>query len=347
MRCIQLAKNGLGSTYPNPMVGCVIVHSGRIIGEGWHMKAGTAHAEVIAIESVADTSLLQAATLYVSLEPCSHFGKTPPCADLIVSSGIKKVVIGGIDPNPKVAGRGIQKLMEAGCDVTVGVLNDACEALNKRFFTFHQRKRPFIVLKWAQTQDGFMAPENELRSAEKKPFWITNAYSRQFAHKMRSEEQALLVGTQTVLADNPNLTTRDWQGNSPVRVVLDRNLKIPKGASVFDGTVKTIVITEVETISTEMLHYETIDFSEDLPKQLCAILYQHKLQSVIIEGGARTLQSFIDVQLWDEAVVFTGAVIFQNGLKAPTFSGKLISEITLKEDIMHRYKTQRIDLFST
>ena len=338
MRCIQLAKNGLGTTYPNPMVGCVIVHSGRIIGEGWHMKAGTAHAEVIAIESVADTSLLQAATLYVSLEPCSHFGKTPPCANLIVSSGIKKVVIGGIDPNPKVAGRGIQKLMEAGCDVTVGVLNDACEALNKRFFTFHQKIRPFIVLKWAQTQDGFMAPENELRSAEKKPFWITNAYSRQFTHKMRSEEQALLVGTHTVLADNPNLTTRDWQGNSPVRVVLDRNLKIPKGASVFDGTVKTIVITEVETNSTEMLHYETATFSEDLPKQLCAILYQHNLQSVIIEGGARTLQSFIDAQLWDEAVVFTGAVIFQNGLKAPTFSGKLISEITLKEDIMHRYK---------
>ena len=342
MRCIQLAKNGLGTTYPNPMVGSVLVYNDKVIGEGWHATAGAAHAEVLAIESVAPKDLLNDATLYVSLEPCSHFGKTPPCADLIISSGIKQVVIGSTDPNPKVAGKGIQKLIEAGCDVTVGVQREACEVLNKRFFTFHHKKRPYIILKWAQTTDVFIAPEEVKRSVTKKPFWITNAFARQLVHKFRTEEQAILVGTNTVLADNPSLTARDWKGTSPIRVVLDRDLKIPKHASVFDVTSKTIVITQKEAISNENLHFETVDFSENLPNQICTVLYNHNIQSVLVEGGAKTLQLFIDGNLWDEAFVFTGASAFKSGLQAPEFSGKLISEIPLKEDILRHFKNPSV-----
>ena len=338
MRCIQLAKIGLGTTYPNPMVGSVLVHDHKVIGEGWHAIAGAAHAEVLAIESVARKDLLKEATLYVSLEPCSHFGKTPPCADLIISSGIKQVVIGTTDPNPKVAGKGIQKLIEAGCDVTVGVQNVACEVLNKRFFTYHNKKRPYIILKWAQTADGFIAPEEIKRSAIKKPFWITNAYARQVVHKFRAEEQAILVGTNTVLVDNPSLTVRDWKGTSPIRVVLDRDLKIPKNASVFDGASKTIVITEKVANSNEHPQFETVDFSENLPNQICTILFKHNIQSVLVEGGAKTLQLFIEAGLWDEAYVFIGATEFKTGLKAPEFSGKLISEVPLKEDILRHFK---------
>jgi diaminohydroxyphosphoribosylaminopyrimidine deaminase/5-amino-6-(5-phosphoribosylamino)uracil reductase len=340
MRCIQLAKNGLGSTYPNPMVGCVIVHNKKIIAEGWHVKAGTAHAEVVAIEKVSHRDHLNKAILYVSLEPCSHFGKTPPCADLIISSGIKKVVIGSTDPNPKVAGRGIQKLIEAGCDVTVGVLNEACEGLNKRFFTYHQMKRPFILLKWAQTNDGFIAPDEVVRINKKEPVWITNEYSRQWVHKLRAEEQAILVGTNTVVTDNPSLTVRDWKGSSPIRFVIDRVLKIARTASVFDGTVETVVITEKEVPLDELANYETVDFSENLPIQICDVLYKRSIQSVIIEGGAKTLQQFIDAGLWDEAYVFTGNSEFKTGVEAPKFSGNLISEVSLKEDILRHFKNQ-------
>lgn len=339
LRCIQLAKNGLGTTYPNPLVGSVIVHNNKIIGEGWHYKAGQPHAEVNAIASVNETDLLKDATIYVSLEPCSHFGKTPPCADLIIEKGIKKVVIGSTDPNPKVAGHGIKKLMEAGCEVIVGVLENECNELNKRFFTFHSKKRPYIFLKWAVTADGFIAPKNETRE-EKKPVWITNEFSRQLAHKMRAEEQSILVGTNTVLQDNPSLTVRDWSGENPMRIVIDRNLKIPEDFSVLNGQVKTIVFTEKNMSEKENLEFFKIDFSEEISAQICETLFHRNIQSVIIEGGAKTLQTFIDTNLWDEALVFKNTISFVDGISAPNFKGKLISQKIIKNDLLQIYKNE-------
>ena len=335
-RCIKLAKNGLGATYPNPLVGSVIVHRDSIIGEGWHQKAGGPHAEVNAVNSVKDKSLLKKSTIYVSLEPCSHYGKTPPCSDLIIAKGIKKVVIGTVDPFAEVAGRGIKKLMEAGCEVQVGVLEKECQDLNKRFFTFHQKKRPYIILKWAQTADGFIAPKIQQK---REPVWITNQYSKQLVHKWRSEEQAILVGTKTAIADNPKLNTRLWKGENPVRVVIDKDLKIPQESALFDGTIKTIVLTENEKKSdNNNLAFEKLDFQQDLPNQICEVLYRHNLQSVIIEGGAKTLQTFIDNNLWDEARVFTGISEFHKGVKAPEFSGKMFSKTTLERDTLKFYK---------
>jgi len=335
-RCIKLAKNGLGATYPNPLVGSVIVHRDSIIGEGWHQKAGAPHAEVNAVNSVKDKSLLKKSTIYVSLEPCSHYGKTPPCSDLIIAKGIKKVVIGTVDPFAEVAGRGIKKLMEAGCEVQVGVLEKECQDLNKRFFTFHQKKRPYIILKWAQTADGFIAPKIQQK---REPVWITNQYSKQLVHKWRSEEQAILVGTNTAIADNPKLNTRLWKGENPVRVVIDKDLKIPQESALFDGTIKTIVLTENEKKSdNNNLAFEKLDFQQDLPNQICEVLYRHNLQSVIIEGGAKTLQTFIDNNLWDEARVFTGISEFHKGVKAPEFSGKMFSKTTLERDTLKFYK---------
>lgn len=317
-RCIQLAKNGLGTTYPNPMVGSVIVYDGQIIGEGWHKKAGEPHAEVNAVRSVKDKSLLTKATIYVSLEPCSHFGKTPPCCDLIISNGIPNVVIGTVDPNIQVAGKGIKKLMEAGVNVTVGVLEEECYQLNKRFFTFHNKKRPYIILKWAESQDGFIAP---IQKKENKPVWITNQYSRQLVHKWRSEEQAILVGTQTAIDDNPKLDVRDWTGNNPIRIVLDASRRIPENNQLFDNQIKTIIISKTATeISTENCIFENINFDSDIAIQIANILFQHQIQSVIIEGGAKTLQTFIDANLWDEARLFKGSTLIQNGKKAPNFS---------------------------
>ncbi len=339
LRCIELAKNGLGTTYPNPLVGSVIVHNDRIIGEGFHFKAGHPHAEVNAIMSVSETDLLKKATIYVSLEPCSHFGKTPPCADLIIEKGIKKVVIGSTDPNPKVAGRGIKKLMEAGCDVILGVSEIECTELNKRFFTFHRKKRPYIFLKWAETADGFIAPKNETRK-ETKPVWITNEFSRQLAHKIRSEEMAILVGTNTVLQDNPSLTVRDWSGENPVRVVIDRNLKITKDFSVLDGKVKTIVFNEKNASEKESLEFIKIDFSENLPKQICNVLFEKDIQSLIIEGGAKTLQTFINLNLWDEALVFKSNISFGKGISVSIFKGKFMSETKIKNDTFRTFKNE-------
>ena len=245
------------------MVGSVIVYNDKIIGEGWHKKAGEPHAEVNAVRSVKDKSLLKKATIYVSLEPCSHFGKTPPCCDLIIENKIPNVVVGTVDPNEKVAGNGIRKLLEAGANVTVGVLEDECNELNKRFFTFHQKKRPYIILKWAESLDGYLAPEKEINQ-ERKPVWITNIYSRQLVHKWRSEEQAILVGTQTVIDDNPKLNVRDWSGNNPVRVILDQNNRISKDSFIFDDSVKTIVLTKSENnISTENTLFEKIEFDNN------------------------------------------------------------------------------------
>lgn len=340
-RCIQLAKNGLGTTYPNPLVGSVLVHEDTIIGEGWHYQAGQPHAEVNAIASASGAISLKEATIYVSLEPCSHFGKTPPCANLIIESGIKKVVVGSLDPNPQVAGRGIKKLMDAGCDVIVGILEAECNELNKRFFTFHQKKRPYIILKWAQTADGFIAPKAATRK-ETKPVWITNEFSRQLVHKMRAQEQAILVGTHTVQQDNPSLTVRDWDGENPMRLVIDKTGKLPKNASVFDQGAPTLVYTEKETRTEGNPCFEKIDFSASLPPQICTSLFQRNIQSVIIEGGARTLQAFIDANLWDEAFVFSGNISFTEGVKAPGFKGDLISKQKIKNDSLLIYKNPHL-----
>ncbi|WP_029272659.1 bifunctional diaminohydroxyphosphoribosylaminopyrimidine deaminase/5-amino-6-(5-phosphoribosylamino)uracil reductase RibD [Flavobacterium sp. KJJ] len=331
-RCIELAKNGFGTTYPNPMVGSLIVYNGQIIGEGWHKKAGEPHAEVNAVRSVKDKSLLKKATIYVSLEPCSHFGKTPPCCDLIIENKIPNVVVGTVDPNEKVAGNGIKKLLEAGINVMVGILEDECNELNKRFFTFHQKKRPYIILKWAESQDGFLAPEKELNQ-ERKPVWITNTYSRQLVHKWRSEEQAILAGTQTVIDDNPKLNVRDWAGNNPVRVILDQNNRISRDSFVFDNSVKTIVFTKSEiSFSVEKTSFEVIDFNQNIIPQILAVLHQNQIQSIIIEGGLQTLQSFIDQNTWDEARIFIGETIFNKGTKAPILQKKTITKTHIQND---------------
>jgi len=319
-RCIQLAKNGLGTTGSNPMVGSVLVVNDTIIGEGWHYKAGQPHAEVNAIGSVKDTSLLKKATIYVSLEPCSHFGKTPPCSDLIIRSGIKKVVIGTVDPFAKVSGAGIKKLKAAGCEVIVGVLVKECHELNKRFFTYHTKKRPFISLKWAQTADGFMAPEY-LPQSSRQPVWITDKFTKQWVHKQRAVSDAILVGTSTVIKDNPSLTTRLWKGTHPLRVVLDLHHKIPANSTLFTDGLPTLVITSKLLKNTESVTCEVLTDTENLARQLVAILYKHQIQSLIVEGGKQLLETFIEANLWDEANVFVGDhVFFNKGLKAPIIS---------------------------
>lgn len=322
-RCLEIAKNGLGTTAPNPMVGCIIVHHNKIIGEGYTSAYGGNHAEVNAIGSVKDKDLLKEATLYVTLEPCAHFGKTPPCSDLIVKHQIPNVVIGCIDDNPEVAGKGIAKLKAAGIKVTVGVLEHECKTHHKRFFTFHNKKRPYIILKWAETSDGCIAPA---KKDKKAPVWITNELSRQLVHKWRAEEQAILVGTNTVLEDNPSLTVRDWTGKHPIRIVIDKALRLSKTHSVFDTTAETIVISENE-----------INFNQPIAQQIATYLHSLDINSVIIEGGAQTLQTFITENLWDEARIFTGISVFKKGIKAPVFSGQLISEVQLIDDTLKIY----------
>jgi len=329
----------MGNTYPNPMVGSVIVYNNTVIGEGWHKKAGEPHAEVNAINAVKDEKLLKDATIYVSLEPCSHTGKTPPCANLIVEKGIKNVVIGIVDSNSKVSGAGVAHLKNNGCNVIVGVLETECYQLNKRFFTFHNKKRPFIILKWAETKDGFI-DKLRAKTDENSPIWISNAYSQQLVHKMRAEENAILVGTNTALNDNPTLNVRSWRGENPIRIVVDRAAKIPSDYNLLDGSVNTIVFTEIKHItdSYENVIFERIDFSENVPQQICEVLYKYEIQSVIIEGGAKTLKSFIDLGLWDEAFVFVGAILFKDGLKAPNLK-KAPSEIQkFSNDTLTVYK---------
>mgnify|MGYP000445202679 CR=1 FL=1 len=322
-RCLQSAKNGIGTTRPNPSVGAVIVHQHKIIGEGFTANYGENHAEVNAINAVKDKSLLKKSTIYVLLEPCSHFGKTPPCSDLIIQHKIPNVVIGCIDDYKEVAGKGIKRLKEAGIHVTVGVLANACKLHHKRFFTFHNKKRPYIILKWAQTANGFIAPETK---TENKPVWITNKTSRQLVHKWRAEEQAILVGTNTVLQDNPSLTTRDWTGSNPTRIVIDKTNKLSKNHSVFNNDANTIIINE-----------SVVDFSKNLASQICTMLYKNNITSVIIEGGLKTLQTFIDEQLWDEARVFIGNTTFNNGTKAPKITGSLLQQEYIKNDQLKIY----------
>lgn len=340
LRCLQIAKNGLGSTAPNPMVGCVIVHDSKIIGEGYTSPYGGPHAEVNAINSVADKALLKKATLYVTLEPCSHYGKTPPCADLITANRIPEVVIGLLDPHEKVAGQGIKKLRDAGVKVIFGNMEAECREHHRRFLCFHEKKRPYIILKWAQTADGFMAPEQDLRAETPEPYWITNAYSRQWVHKWRSEEQAILVGTHTVTEDNPKLDVRSWTGKNPLRVVLDRDMRLGTEYHVMDGSTPTLVISDAQHRGKEQgpVSYSFIDFSRNIVPQLCAILHQQNIISIIVEGGAKTLEGFIADGLWDEARVFIGNTTFKKGVRAPLLSGRLAATQQISTDTLNIYR---------
>ena len=334
LRCIQLGKNGLGTTAPNPMVGALVVHKNQIIGEGYTGPYGGRHAEVNAIAHVKNKKLLSEATLYVTLEPCAHYGKTPPCADLIVKHKIPRVVVGIKDPHDKVAGKGIQKLIDAGCAVSVGILEQACREHHKRFLTVQEKQRPYIILKWAASADGFIAPKKETRATAPQPYWITGKLSRQLVHKWRSEEQAILVGTATVLEDNPKLDVRLWTGKSPIRIIIDKDLTVSSSYHVFNKKQRTIVFTTVTDTTKHLdgVEYVLLNNRKNSAEVLCNALHQLNIQSILIEGGAQTLQSFIDANLWDEARIFTGTSVFKEGIKGPNINGNPFASLTLEQD---------------
>lgn len=316
-RCIELAKLGAGNVAPNPMVGAVLVYDGRIIGEGYHKQFGKAHAEVNCINSVADDdkSLIAGSTLYVSLEPCVHFGKTPPCTDLILHNKIKKVVVGSRDPFKQVDGKGIDKLKANGVEVAFPVLEKECVELNKRFFTFHQQHRPYVVLKWAQTADA------KIGSGTADRLMISNELSNRMAHKWRSEESAILIGTNTALLDNPSLNVRSWKGKNPVRLVVDMQLRLPYHLNVFDESQPTIIFNSFKHEEGEKLSYYHVSHDSNIVHQLLNACYQMNIQSILVEGGAKLLQSFIDDGSWDEARVITNTELYiGEGLHAPLLS---------------------------
>ena len=323
-KCLDLALKGLNKTLSNPMVGCVIVYNKKIIGKGYHKKFGDNHAEVNAINSVKNKKLLKQSTLYVNLEPCSHFGKTPPCVDLIIKHQIPKVVIGSLDPFFKVSGNGIKKLENNGINVVVNILSDKNRELNKKFFTFHEKKRPYIILKWANSKDGFIAKINQ-----KEPLWLTSRSSKKLVHKWRSEEIGILIGTETALKDNPSLTVREVNARNPIRLIIDQNLRLPKNLSVFNNDAKTFILTKKPIFSN---HIET-DFN-NLAESICKNLYNANIQSVLIEGGSKTLQTFIDANLWDEARVFTTKNKLNSGIKGPIFNFKPYSSQTIDVDTL-------------
>lgn len=337
-RCLELAKKGFGNVAPNPMVGCVIVYKDEIIGEGYHQEYGKAHAEVNAINSINENNktLLKKATLYVNLEPCSHFGKTPPCADLIIASEIPYVVIGTIDTHSKVSGRGIEKLVKAGIDVKTGILEEECKYLNKRFFTFHEKNRPYIILKWAQTQDGFI--DAERTDENQKPLQISNEASMKLSHQWRSEEQAIMVGKNTALLDNPKLTTRNSNGKNPLRIVTDKNLIIPTNYFLLDKSTPTIVFTSIEKASEKNLEYIKINFDEQIIPQILDVLGKKSIQSLIVEGGYNVLKSFITENYWDEARVFISDKNINAGVNAPGISGSLLSKENIDTDVLLVYE---------
>ncbi len=325
-RCLQLALNGRGYVSPNPMVGAVVVHNDKIIGEGFHREYGKAHAEVNAIASVKDKSLLKESTIYVSLEPCAHHGKTPPCAQLIIESRIPRVVIACLDPYPAVAGRGVKMLQDAGVEVSIGILEQEALNLNKEFFTAQTKDRPYIYLKWAQTQDGFI---DKVRCDGEKPepTPISNEFSRILVHKKRSEVPSIMIGTNTAIKDNPSLTTRYWYGKNPIRIVLDRQGRIPLDYTVFDGNVETIVFTERESVSAiKNVTFVSVLFNENLLYNIFSILKRRKITSVLVEGGRELLQTLIDKQLWDEALIEISGIRFGDGVKAPVITGHTIKE---------------------
>lgn len=323
-RCIELAAQGLGRTYTNPMVGAVVVHNDTIIGEGYHHKAGEPHAEVNAINSVKDKSLLSESTIYVSLEPCAHYGKTPPCADLIIRMGIPRVVVGCVDSFSKVAGEGIKRIRNAGSEVIVGVLEKECRELNKRFFCFHEKHRPYIILKWAESADGFIS------LPDRTPVWLTDNVAKRIVHKQRSEEMAILIGCATANSDNPSLTTREWIGNNPTRVVFSPKENLLDNLSLLNDNQGLIVLTDAESRTIGNVKY--IQLTPSLPsraEQICNALYNEGIQSLIVEGGRMTLQTFIDANLWDEAFIYYGTNCLTNGIPAPFISANKV-EINTK-----------------
>lgn len=335
-RAIELARLGMGQVAPNPMVGCVIVHEGLIIGEGYHRKYGEAHAEVNAIRSVRNPDLLRESTIFVTLEPCSHYGKTPPCADMIVRERIPRVVVGSMDPNEKVAGRGLEKLKNAGCELVTGILEDECNHMNRRFLTFHKKRRPYIILKWAQTEDGFI---DKARGEEEfgQPTWITNDLSRIAVHKMRTDEAAIMVGTKTALKDNPSLTVREWSGKHPLRIVLDRNGILDKSCALLDQSTETLVFTEIEMQSKPNLEYQRILFGSNMLAEINSILFKRGIQSLLIEGGKSLLESYMQESLWDEARIYIGNARFGSGIKAPETDWVLDREEPLDDSLMRIY----------
>ena len=320
-RCIQLARLGMGEVAPNPLVGALIVHKGEIIGEGYHEKYGFTHAEVNAINSVKDHSLLKESTIYVSLEPCAHSGKTPPCALLLTKIKIKRVVIGSLDTFSKVNGKGIQILREKGIEVKIGVLEEACRALNKHFFTFNESHRPYILLKWAQSIDGLI-------DKDAKQYWISASETQTIVHKLRSEYQGVLVGRKTVQSDNPTLTVRAYKGTNPIRVVIDSELRLKQESMVFNDEAPTIILNKKKQDHTDNLSW--IKLEKVTPSTIIEVIYRLGIQSIIIEGGRKTLQSFIDAKLWDEALVIQGKKCLVSGTKAP---------------ILNTQSTEKIDFF--
>ena len=340
-KCIALAKQGLGNTYPNPLVGSVVVYKGEVIGSGWHQKSGEAHAEVHSIRHVSDRSLLADSSLYVNLEPCSHYGKTPPCTDLIIQSGIRHVVIGMKDPFEKVNGRGIQKLRHAGVRVDVGIEAAACRELNKRFITTIEKQRPYIILKWAETLDRFLAPKTKTTN---EPVWISNLLSRTLAHQWRAEEQSILIGKQTALDDNPALTSRLHKGPSPIRLLIDPKEEVDRKAKVFNPDQKVIVFTANKSRTEAHIEYVAIDFSANGLQQILSTLFQKGIQSMLVEGGSITLQHFIDSGLWDEARVITGREKFVEGITAPnitSFSAKPNTTKILERNVIKQWINQQ------
>jgi diaminohydroxyphosphoribosylaminopyrimidine deaminase/5-amino-6-(5-phosphoribosylamino)uracil reductase len=331
-RAIELAKLGLGNVSPNPIVGAVIVHQDKIIGEGYHQKYGEAHAEVNAINQVLNNfanaeDLLKEATIYVTLEPCAHFGKTPPCADLIIKYQIPNVVIGCLDPFKHVNGRGIEKLRQAGLNVITGILTKECKDLNRRFFTKVKKQRPYVILKWAETKDGYFSPE------EGKKKWITGEEAKKLVHLWRSQEDAILVGKKTALIDNPQLNVRLVEGRNPIRAVIDRNLKLPKSLNLFDNSVKTFVFNSKKTeIEDKTIYIQIEDFDRFLPQYILYQMYLQDIQSVIIEGGVKTLQTFIDAHLWDEARIFRSKTKWGKGKIAPHIFGDSSTTTQIGQD---------------
>ena len=347
-RCLELATNGMGNVAPNPMVSAVVVHGDRIIAEGYHAEYGKDHAERAAINTIKDMDLLKESTLYVSLEPCSHFGKTPPCANLIIESGIKRVVVAALDPNPKVQGRGVEMLRKSGIVVEVGIMEKEAKEMNRRFFVYHVKKRPYIILKWAQTLDGYI---DAVRRSEDPiaPIWVTNELARTLVHRWRSEEQAIMIGTNTVEKDNPRLDVRDWSGRSPIRVVLDRKLRLSPSMNVYDGTLPTLVFignnssasSKRQTFaSIPNMELLTIDFARGAEDQVLKELYEREVLSVIIEGGAMLINSFVKKNYWDEARVFVGNKFFGDGVKAPELSGDLYSYDEVGDSKLFTYRNK-------
>jgi len=319
-RCLELARHGLGHVSPNPMVGAVIVKDDAIIGEGYHRKIGEAHAEVNAIASVENQADLTSSTMYVNLEPCVHHGKTPPCTDLIIRKGIPTVVVGMTDPNPKVAGKGVEKLRDNGVNVITGMLEDEAKELNRRFITFFTQKRPYIILKWAETRDGFIDVKRPVdRSSH--PSWITNKFGKMLVHKWRTEEDAFMVGTHTAIMDNPQLTVREWTGRNPLRVSIDYDGTLPQDLSLFNDDADSLVFTGKENSESGRLKRLFISSRKDNIQEILSLLYQQNVQSLVVEGGAELLNSFINKGLWDEARVFVGEYHFGEGVEAPRIRG--------------------------